>query len=81
MWSYITNGGPEYYVPYIDPRVWNATTYTSTFKYTTTSNMDISKYINWNIPIEYADPTAMDIDKDGEVAMDKFLDDLCGPST
>ena len=79
MWSDITSGGSEYYD--IDPRMWGTTTTTSTFRYTTTSNMDISKYINWNIPIEYADPTAMDIDKDGEVAMDKFLDDLCGPST
>ena len=72
MWNNITSGGSEYY--YIDPRMWDATTATSTF-------IDISKYMNWNIPIEYADPTAMDIDKDGEVAMDKFLDDLCGPST
>ena len=79
MWNNITSGNSEYY--YIDRRMWDATTATSTFRYTTTSNMDTSKYINWDMPIEYTDPTEMDIDKDGEVAMDKFLDDLCGPST
>lgn len=77
MYNNITSGNSGYY--YIDPWMWNATTATSTFRYTTTQNMDTSKY--WNMPIEYTDPTEMDIDKDGEVAMDKFLDDLCGPST